>query len=94
MILYEMITLSRPFADCKSSIDVSRRLMAGELPRIAAKLRASYSNLASIYDVCTKLRPNLRPTAAELVAALQSSNLQKHPIPGRRAPIHRRRSSL
>jgi len=72
IILYEMVTLLRPYEDVPHYL-VDQKVVRGERPRVPNDLESCYQPFISLFNSCTELAPDDRPTIRELKDILISS---------------------
>jgi hypothetical protein len=66
MILWEVATGRRAFADCRHALHVRTRIHAGRMPRMPSGITEKMKNLI---EGCWDLSPEARPRFADIVDA-------------------------
>ena len=66
MLLMEMLTLERPYAQIKRDQAITM-IKAGELPATVDKYTQKYPSVVTLLKMCARKEPKHRPTAAEIL---------------------------
>ena len=66
MIMFELLTLERPYKDLEKSYLISKAIVDGDLP-ILPNLPSEYDEIVEIYKQCLSFNPENRPRARELI---------------------------
>jgi serine/threonine protein kinase len=69
MVLYELLTLHRPYEEEKSPFRVSQYIIEGRRPTMPG-LDSSYAELLKLINKCLRSKPDRRPTIAQCKALL------------------------
>eukprot|EP01094_Clydonella_sp_ATCC50884_P000317 TRINITY_DN10246_c0_g1_i2.p1 TRINITY_DN10246_c0_g1~~TRINITY_DN10246_c0_g1_i2.p1 ORF type:complete len:366 (+),score=26.87 TRINITY_DN10246_c0_g1_i2:109-1206(+) len=73
MVLYELMSLRRPFEHADESFSVTKAVLSGDLPTIPDKLKSYYGEeLCSLYTACTSISAHNRPSFSQVLQGLRS----------------------
>ena len=64
MVLYEMMTLKRPFED-NSAFEIGKLTESGFIPEISEEIEERYKNIIPLFQQCLNVDPSQRPTVKE-----------------------------
>lgn len=73
MVLYEIMSLKRPFEDISNVFELSSMAESGKAPPLSDTLATKYKNVLPFYEKCLSFDPEQRPTvkmAKETLAKL------------------------
>lgn len=85
MVLYNIMTLHRPFETIKQLYGVHELVQNGAKPYLPPAVREAFLPLLGLYEACTASVPTKRPTFAQIVKHLLSlqnpAEKPTHPVP-------------
>jgi len=70
MILYELLSLQRPFFEERNAFKISQMIIEGKRPNVPESLGPEYATLVKLQKKCVHAKPDRRPSLANCKSAL------------------------
>lgn len=70
MIVFELLFLNSPYAECENSYDISEKIIEGIPPERPFELGPEYSPLINLFINCTSSPAN-RPSSSQLINTIK-----------------------
>jgi serine/threonine protein kinase len=78
MIIYELLTLSKPYAG-DTLINISSNILSGKVPELPQELSPVYEPIKTLYYKSTIFDPDARPSMAELLEEIKNLPFIENP---------------
>jgi NIMA (never in mitosis gene a)-related kinase 1/4/5 len=70
MILYELLSLQRPFSEERNAFKISQMIIEGKRPTVPEQLGPEFASLVKLQKKCVHPKPERRPSLANCKSAL------------------------